>query len=38
MGPSAAKKEILLGNIQDLDFEFKCGKLSESDYHQVRVK
>ena len=30
------KKEILLGNIQDLDFEFKCGKLSETDYHQVR--
>src|SRR6185295_15575820 len=30
------KKEILLGNIQDLDFEFKCGKLSDSDYHQVR--
>ena len=30
------KKEILLGNIQDLDFEFKCGKLSEGDYHQVR--
>jgi hypothetical protein len=30
------KKDILLGNIQDLDFEFKCGKLSETDYHQVR--
>jgi hypothetical protein len=30
------KKEVLLGNIQDLDFEFKCGKLSDSDYHQVR--
>src|SRR5215468_2968825 len=30
------KKEVLLGNIQDLDFEFKCGKLSEGDYHQVR--
>src|SRR3954468_10917294 len=30
------KKEVLLGNIQDLDFEFKCGKLSESDYKQVR--
>ena len=30
------KKEVLLGNIQDLDFEFKCGKLSEADYHQVR--
>src|SRR5204863_5870579 len=30
------KKERLLANIQDLDFEFKCGKLSESDYSQVR--
>lgn len=30
------KKEILLGNIQDLDFEFKCGKLSDTDYKQVR--
>jgi hypothetical protein len=30
------KKEVLLGNIQDLDFEYKCGKLSETDYKQVR--
>ena len=30
------KKEVLLGNLQDLDFEYKCGKLSESDYTQVR--
>jgi len=30
------KKEVLLGNIQDLDFEYKCGKLSEDDYQQVR--
>jgi ribosomal protein L40E len=30
------QKEILLGNIQDLDFEFKCGKLSDTDYKQVR--
>ena len=30
------KKEVLLANIQDLDFEFKCGKLSESDHAQVR--
>jgi len=27
---------VLLGNIQDLDFEYKCGKLSEADYGQVR--
>lgn len=30
------KKEVLLGNIQDLDFEFKCGKLSDADYQKVR--
>jgi hypothetical protein len=30
------KKEVLLGNIQDLDFEYKCGKLSETDYAQIR--
>jgi len=30
------KKEVLLGNIQDLDFEFKCGKLSEADHTQIR--
>jgi len=30
------KKEVVLGNIQDLDFEYKCGKLSEADYQQVR--
>ena len=30
------KKEVLLGNVQDLDFEYKCGKLSETDYGQVR--
>ena len=30
------KKEIILGNIQDLDFEYKCGKLSDEDYQKVR--
>src|SRR5436190_1389654 len=30
------KKEIVLGNIQDLDFEYKCGKLSEEDYQKIR--
>src|SRR5712691_5756463 len=30
------KKEIVLGNLQDLDFEYKCGKLSEEDYQKVR--
>jgi len=30
------KKEVVLGNIQDLDFEYKCGKLSEEDYSKIR--
>jgi hypothetical protein len=30
------KKEVILGNIQDLDFEYKCGKLSEEDYTKIR--
>ena len=30
------KKEVALGNIQDLDFEYKCGKLSEEDYRKIR--
>src|ERR1700733_4257508 len=30
------KKEIVLGNIQDLDFEYKCGKLSDEDYQKTR--
>ena len=30
------KKEVVLGNIQDLDFEYKCGKLSDEDYKRVR--
>jgi|SRR5579884_3310830 len=30
------KKEVVLANIQDLDFEYKCGKLSEEDYQQIR--
>jgi zinc ribbon protein len=30
------KKEVVLGNIQDLDFEYKCGKLSDEDYNRVR--
>jgi hypothetical protein len=32
------KKEIILGNIQDLDFEDKCGKLSDEDYDRVRAE
>ncbi|MBI2149589.1 MAG: zinc-ribbon domain-containing protein [Acidobacteria bacterium] len=30
------KKEVALGNIQDLDFEYKCGKLSQEDYQKIR--
>src|SRR5262245_39257684 len=30
------KKEVVLGNIQDLDFEHKCGKLSDTDYQHIR--
>ena len=32
------KKEVALGNMQDLDFEYKCGKLSEEDYKSVRAE
>lgn len=32
------KKEVVLGNIQDLDFEYKCGKLSEEDYNKIRAE
>src|ERR1700756_1407931 len=32
------KKEVVLGNIQDLDFEYKCGKLSDGDYHKTRAQ
>ena len=32
------KKEVVLGNIQDLDFEYKCGKLSDEDYKRVRAE
>jgi hypothetical protein len=32
------KKEVVLGNIQDLDFEYKCGKLSDEDYRSVRAE
>ena len=30
------KKDVILGNIQDLDFEYKCGKLSTEDYKNIR--
>jgi hypothetical protein len=30
------KKDVILGNIQDLDFEHQCGKLSNQDHESVR--
>lgn len=30
------KKDVVLGNIQDLDFEHQCGKLSDEDHLRVR--
>lgn len=32
------KKEVILGNIQDLDFEYQCGKLSAEDYNKLRAE
>lgn len=32
------KKEVILGNIQDLDFEYRCGKLSAEDHNTVRAE
>ena len=32
------KKEVVLSNVQDLDFEFKCGKLSDADYQKIRAE
>jgi len=32
------KKEVILGNVQDLDFEYKCGKLSEADHSKIRAE
>ncbi len=30
------RKEVVLGNIQDLDFEYECRKLSDDDYKRLR--
>jgi cytochrome c-type biogenesis protein CcmI len=35
-GRLALRKEILLGNIADLDFEHAMGKLAQEDYEQLR--
>jgi hypothetical protein len=36
LGRLVNRKEVLLGNISDLDFEFAMGKLSEGDYRDLR--
>lgn len=36
LGRLALRKEVLLGNLQDLDFEFAMGKLGEEDYRSLR--
>ena len=30
------KKEVIYGNIKDLDFEYKMGKLGDEDYQRIR--
>jgi hypothetical protein len=32
------KKNVVLANIQDLDFEYTCGKLSDDDYRSSRTE
>ena len=36
LGRLSLRKEVLLGNLQDLDFEFAMGKLAEHDYRSMR--
>lgn len=36
LGRLELRKEILLGNITDLDFEYAMGKIAESDYQTLR--
>ncbi len=36
LGRLTLRKEVLLGNISDLDFEFAMGKLGEEDYREMR--
>lgn len=35
-GRLATRKDVLMGNIADLDFEFAMGKLAEDDYRSLR--
>jgi len=36
MGRLATRREVLVGNLADLDFEFAMGKVSEDDYMSLR--
>jgi len=36
LGRLAVRKEVLLGNLADLDFEFAMGKLGDEDYRSLR--
>jgi hypothetical protein len=36
LGRLAQRKETILQNIADLDFEYRMGKLGEDDYHELR--
>ena len=36
LGRLAARREVLVGNLADLDFEFAMGKVSEDDYRALR--
>jgi len=37
LGRLAQRKETILQNIADLDFEYRMGKLGEDDYHELRT-
>lgn len=36
LGRLSNRKEVLVGNLSDLDFEFAMGKVSEDDYMSLR--
>ena len=36
LGRLGARREVLVGNLADLDFEFAMGKVSEEDYRELR--
>jgi hypothetical protein len=36
LGRLAVRKDVLVGNLADLDFEFEMGKVTEEDYRSLR--